>query len=176
MRNRYVLLIDLPLIFLAACGAFLLRFDWFFATNRPEWVPFLVIALVLKPMIFMAFGLYGRYWMYATANDLVVVVMGVTAASGVLALLVGIGMTTHAIREFSRSVMLIDWLLTIVAIGGLRFGLRLLNDRHMVRIGSTVGAATEPSGGWCRRCRRRRAARDSTESWAELASCGAPGR
>ena len=139
MRNRYVLLIDLPLIFLAACGAFLLRFDWFFATTRPEWVPFLVLALVLKPMIFMAFGLYGRYWMYASANDLVVVVMGVTAASGVLALLVGIGMTTHTIQEFSRSVMLIDWLLTIVVIGGLRFGIRLLNDRHMVRIGSQSG-------------------------------------
>ena len=139
MRNRYVLLIDLPLIFLAACGAFLLRFDWFFATNRPEWMPFLIVALVLKPIIFMAFGLYGRYWLYATANDLVVVVMGVTAASGVIALLVGIGMTTRTIQEFSRSVVLIDWLLTLVAIGGLRFGLRLLNDRRMVRIGSRAG-------------------------------------
>ena len=106
MRNRYLLLIDLPLIFLAACGAFLLRFDWFFATNRPEYVPFLIAALILKPIIFMAFGLYGRYWMYATANDLVAVVMGVNAASGILALLVGIAMTTNAIQEFSRSVML----------------------------------------------------------------------
>ena len=139
MRNRYVLLIDLPLIFLAACGAFLLRFDWFFATNRPEWMPFLILALVLKPIVFMAFGLYGRYWLYATANDLVVVVMGVSAASGVIALLIGIGMTTRTIQEFSRSVVLIDWLLTLVAVGGLRFGLRLLNDRHMVRIGSKSG-------------------------------------
>ena len=104
MRNRYLLLIDLPLIFLAAYGAFLLRFDWFFATNRPEFVPFLLTALLLKPVVFTAFGLYGRYWMYATANDLLVVVMGVTAASGLLALLVGIAMTAHAIPEFSRSV------------------------------------------------------------------------
>ena len=139
MRNRYVLLIDLPLIALAACGAFLLRFDWFFALNRPEFVPFLTTALILKPIVFMAFGLYGRYWMYATVNDLVVVVMGVTAASGALALLVGIGMTMHTIQEFSRSVVLIDWLLTIVAIGGLRFGIRLLNDRRVVRIGSLSG-------------------------------------
>jgi FlaA1/EpsC-like NDP-sugar epimerase len=139
MRNRYVLLIDLPLILLAACGAFLLRFDWFFPSTRPEFVPFLLTVVVLKPIIFMAFGLYGRYWMYATANDLVVVVMGVTAASGVLALLVGIAMTSHVIVEFSRSVMLIDWLLTLVAIGGVRFAIRLLNDRHVVRIGAHAG-------------------------------------
>ena len=131
--------IDLPLIFLAACGAFLLRFDWFFATNRPEVVPFLIAALILKPIVFMSFGLYGRYWMYATANDLVVVVMGVTAASGILSLIVGIAMTAHAIQEFSRSVILIDWLLTIVAIGGVRFAIRLMNDRHMVRIRAHSG-------------------------------------
>lgn len=139
MRNRYVLLLDLPLIFLAACGAFLLRFDWFFAVNRPEYVPFLIVALILKPTIFMGFGLYGRYWMYATANDLLVVVMGVTAASGVLALLVGIAMTMHTFQEFSRSVILIDWLLTIVGIGGIRFAIRLFNDRHIVRIGTQSG-------------------------------------
>ena len=139
MRNRYLLLIDLPLIFLAVSGAFLLRFDWFFATNRPEVVPFLMAALILKPIVFMSFGLYGRYWMYATANDLVVVVMGVTAASGILALIVGIAMTTHAIQEFSRSVILIDWLLTIVAIGGVRFAIRLMNDRHMGRIRAHSG-------------------------------------
>ena len=65
----------------------------------------------------------------ATANDLVVVVMGVTASSGVLAFLVGIGMTTHAIREFSRSVMLIDW--PSSASRGEGTAGRLLTDREL---------------------------------------------
>lgn len=30
MRNRYILLADLPLIAIAAFGAFALRFDWLF--------------------------------------------------------------------------------------------------------------------------------------------------
>jgi FlaA1/EpsC-like NDP-sugar epimerase len=139
MRNRYVLLIDLPLIFLAACGAFLLRFDWFFASNRPEYLPFLFIVLILKPIIFMGFGLYRRYWMYATVNDLVAVVMGVTAASAAVSFVIGLAMMTHLFQGFSRSVVLIDWLLTLVAVGGSRFSLRLLNERRSLRAGGDVG-------------------------------------
>jgi FlaA1/EpsC-like NDP-sugar epimerase len=137
MRNRYVLLLDLPLIALAAFGAFLLRFDWFFP-SRPEFLPFLAAALVVKPAVFMGFGLYGRYWKYASVRDLVAVTLGVTAASVVLGLLVAVAMVNRAIPEFSRSVLLIDWLLTVLAAGGLRFTIRLWNDR---RLGSAAGGS-----------------------------------
>ena len=137
MRNRYVLLLDLPLIALSAFGAFLLRFDWFFP-SRPEFLPFLGLSLLVKPVVFIGFGLYGRYWKYASASDLVVVAMGVTAASAVLSLIIGTAMMTHAIIEFSRSVLLIDWLLTLVAVGGLRFTIRLRNEPRFMNARSVA--------------------------------------
>jgi hypothetical protein len=63
MRNRYILLADLVAIVLCAVGAFVLRLDWFF-TRLPEYTAafrfFLVAALVVKPTILYAFGLYPR--------------------------------------------------------------------------------------------------------------------
>jgi FlaA1/EpsC-like NDP-sugar epimerase len=139
MRNRYVLLLDVLLIVLAAFGAFLLRFDWFFLSSRQEFLPFLAVALLIKPGIFMAFGFYGRYWLYATVSDLLAVAFGVTAASIALGLLVGAAVMTQALPEFSRSVLLIDWLLTMAAAGGVRFAIRLLGERRLIRTGKDSG-------------------------------------
>jgi FlaA1/EpsC-like NDP-sugar epimerase len=138
MRNGYVLVLDLPLIAIAAMGAFLLRFDWFFA-SRPEFLPFLIAALMVKPAVFMGFGLYGRYWKYASVSDLLVVVVGVTAASLLLGVIVVVAVSGRVINEFSRSVLLIDWLLPVVAIGGLRFTIRLWNDPSITRVAAGAG-------------------------------------
>ena len=69
MRIRYLLLADLLVIALATLGAFVLRFDWWFFRDRPEMLPYLVAALLIKPAIFYAFGLYRRFWQYAGALD-----------------------------------------------------------------------------------------------------------
>jgi FlaA1/EpsC-like NDP-sugar epimerase len=89
MRNRYILLADLPLIAIAAFGAFALRFDWLFLHSRAEFVPFLLVALAIKPLIFFSFGMYTRYWRYATANDLLSVCLAVFSASVVMTASVG---------------------------------------------------------------------------------------
>ena len=130
MRNRYVLLLDLPLFALAALGAFVLRFDWLFLTYRPEFFAFVAVALAIKPPTFAAFGLYRRYWKYATATDLVAVVVGASAASVLVGLVVSVAVMTRYMDAFSRSVLLIDWILTIAAAGALRFSIRLLAERQ----------------------------------------------
>src|SRR5512134_1827630 len=113
MRNRYILLGDLPLIAIAAFGAFALRFDWLFAGYRPEFFPFLFAALATKPVIFYIFGMYTRYWRYATANDLLAVSLAVSAASVVMAAVIGVGRAMGFVGDFSRSVLPIDWLLSM---------------------------------------------------------------
>ncbi len=60
MRNRYVLLADLPLVAIAAFGAFALRFDWLFPHYRSEFPYFVAAGLLVKPSVFFVFGLYGR--------------------------------------------------------------------------------------------------------------------
>ena len=58
MRNRYVLLADVAMFFVAVCGAFGSRFDWDFFRDRPEFIPYAVAALVLKPLVFYGFGMF----------------------------------------------------------------------------------------------------------------------
>ena len=61
MRNRYLFIVDVLAIMLAAWSAFAFRFGWLFTESRPEFIPFLLIAVGVKVTTFMAFGLYRRY-------------------------------------------------------------------------------------------------------------------
>ena len=82
MRNRYFLLLDLPFIWVAALAAFVLRFDLRFEVYRQEFLFFVVAASVLKPLAFMATGVYGRYWRYASIPDAITLLLASTVASG----------------------------------------------------------------------------------------------
>ena len=74
VRNRYILAADVLLIAFCAFASFALRFD--FVGLSDYYAPFrwyLVAALVVKPTVFHLFGLYRRYWKYASVWDLVLV-------------------------------------------------------------------------------------------------------
>jgi FlaA1/EpsC-like NDP-sugar epimerase len=133
MRNRYFLLLDIPLICMAALGAFVLRFDLAFEAYRQEFAYFVVAAAILKPLSFFAAGVYGRYWPYASVTDLISLVLAATGASMVVALTLVGGLWSGILPSFSRSVVVIDWLLTLSLIGGLRMAARLLREPHRAR-------------------------------------------
>jgi FlaA1/EpsC-like NDP-sugar epimerase len=128
VRNRYILLMDLPLIAVAAFGAFALRFDWLFLHYRPEFTAYLVSAIVLKPLIFFPFGMYARYWRYGTAQDVVAIGLAASASAVGMAVFVGAGLATGFLPWFARPVLLIDWLLTLALTGGLRMSVRIIGD------------------------------------------------
>ncbi len=71
---------DVPIIVLAALGAFVLRFDWFFASFQRELVRFAIAAVLVKPIVFYAFGLYSRFWRYASGRDMLAVVLAVSTS------------------------------------------------------------------------------------------------
>ena len=131
MRNRYLLLADIPLIVVCAFLAFALRFDQAFGfdpVRRDLFLWFAAAAVLVKPPIFLVFGMYARYWRYATTGDLLVVSFAVGASTLALAVLIGAATLLHYIENFSRSILLIDALLTLVTAGGLRLSLRVIAD------------------------------------------------
>lgn len=128
-RNRYVLLADLVGFACATAGAFALRFDLSFAAHRQEFLPFLTAALIVKPTTFFLFGMYRRVWRYTSASDLVGIVLATSAASAVLAVVAMVNIVGHYYTGgMSRSVMFIDWLLTLAFAGGLRLSIRLMYE------------------------------------------------
>jgi FlaA1/EpsC-like NDP-sugar epimerase len=131
MRNRFVLLADLPLIGIAAFGAFAARFDWRFFEFRPEFALYVVAALAIKPATFLALGMYRRYWQYASIQEVLAVVIGVTASSIAMAIFVVIASLAGWIPSgFSRVVFFTDWLLTLMTAGGLRLAIRIAYETH----------------------------------------------
>ena len=141
VKNRYVFLADYPIILTAALGAFAARFDWRFYQERPEFLAYFIAALLIKPVVFLAIGMYRRYWQYASTPELLLVVTAVSASSVAMALFV-IGATVGGFLDdgFSRIVVLNDWILTLALTGGLRLVIRLVHDsRAHSRTGQLAG-------------------------------------
>lgn len=142
MKNRYVLLADLPLIAVAAYGAFATRFDLLFYHYRVEFPLYIIGALVIKPVVFFLSGMYGRYWRYASIQELTVVLIGVTASS--MAMFIYVLLVTTSEIYFSRIVLFTDWLMTLALAGGLRLAARVVHE-------STIPARSATSVGTQRR-------------------------
>jgi len=125
MRNRYLLLCDVPIVGMAAYGAFALRFDWYAPHSRQEFLPYLLAALLIKPAVFLGLGMYSRIWRYASVRDLIAVLTAVSVASAAMSVFVVAGVLSGELVEFSRAIVFIDWLLTLCATGGVRMAVRL---------------------------------------------------
>lgn len=130
LRNSLLILGDMFLIIVAALGSFALRTD--LGPRFKDYLPlafwFVVIALVFKPLVYNFFGLYRRMWMYASIQELKLIVVAVTSASVVLALIVTLLNAINIFPDFPRSIVPIDWLLSLVLVGGLRFSMRVLAE------------------------------------------------
>ena len=96
--------------------------------RRPEFPAFLVVAFLTKPAIFYGFGLYRRYWRYATVRDLNAVVLATLAAAVVMSLFVGLALPFGLVQELSRAVLVLDTLLTLLVVGGIRMSVRLVHE------------------------------------------------
>ena len=139
MRNRYLFLLDIVLLSVTPTLALVMRVDvsaWV-ASYAPALIQFTVLALIIKLAIFFLFGLYRRYWRYASVDELVSIILAVGSATLIVAgLFFGAGILgIDAGRSLPRSVPFIDGLLTMMVIGGTRFSVRVMahKRRHSER-------------------------------------------
>ena len=134
MKNRYVLLADLAVFVIAVFGAFGLRFDWYFFTNRPEFQPYVLAAPAIKAVVFYLFGMYKRFWRYATVDDVVALMIANSAASVAMAAFVSLAIFAFGFMvEFSRSVLVVDWILAACGVAAVRLSIRVIGESHIGR-------------------------------------------
>jgi len=127
IRNLYMLLVDILLTVAAVMGAFALRLDTLFRLYLPVAYWMIVICLLVKPAIYYIFGLYRRLWAYASMSELKLISLSVTVASAVVTTIVMV-LDASQLLNVPRLVLPIDWLLSMVFIGGFRFSLRLIAE------------------------------------------------
>ena len=131
IRNRFVLIGDIALIVVSVLGSFALRLN---VSQLPFYFPaalvMCAVALLIKIPVYYNFGLYRRLWIYASISELRLITVAVTTAtvltSGVMLLLINFKLIQPGMP---RSALGIDWLLSLVLIGGSRFALRILAEQ-----------------------------------------------
>jgi FlaA1/EpsC-like NDP-sugar epimerase len=130
MRNRFFLAIDVAALAIAALAAFVLRFDLRFAAYRDEFRFFLIASLLIKPTVLYVGGMYRRYWRYASVSDMAMLLAATTSASAVVGVAMVAGLWSGALPAFSRSVLVIDWLLSVCALGAIRAFARIVREQR----------------------------------------------
>jgi FlaA1/EpsC-like NDP-sugar epimerase len=133
LPNVLALLADILITIVSITVAFALRLE---GDRVADYIGSLywmiLISVLIKPIIYYFFGLYRRLWAYASINELTLISTAVSVASAVFSAVMLILYITQInstrILNFPRAILPIDWLLSLVGIGGLRFSIRLLAE------------------------------------------------
>lgn len=135
LRNRHLFALDVIAWCIAAPIALALRLDGF--TEHPKYlvalIAYLAVALPLRAAIFHAFGLYARYWRYASVGEGALIFLAVGTTTALLTFLFSLLVPWANLwnTDLPRSVPLIDGGLVFLATSGTRFSIRILERlRH----------------------------------------------
>ncbi|MDY6846906.1 MAG: nucleoside-diphosphate sugar epimerase/dehydratase [Chloroflexota bacterium] len=140
IRNRYLLLGDIFLSAVSVLASYMMRLELIaiFPTYQESLLWMLGIAVVVKPLVYYFFGIYRRLWRYASIRELVLILASVSTASMILGVammgLYGAGFFIG----FPRSVIIIDWLFTLIFVGGFRFIFRWIAETSSAAANSSL--------------------------------------
>ena len=113
------------LIALAYGLAFLLRFDFQIPAGYSDvfiWtLPFL---LIVRMVVFARYGLYQGMWQYVSMHDILGILKAVTLSSLIF---LG-GVLVFFGHGFPRSVFIVDWMLCLALVGGVRLAIRAFRE------------------------------------------------
>ena len=153
--NRYLFIIDLAIIGLSIVGAMLLRFDSLrFSEQALIYFPAALFPLLVRPPINVLGGLYSRAWAYASVGELarifVVVAIGSVVGIFVFYLVLsplGVAGTVTEAGRFPRSFFVLEGMLTLAGMGGMRFLIRAASESQGWRPGGADRRARSAADG-----------------------------
>jgi len=118
--------LDFVIISISYIAAYLLRFE---GVLLPQHTAFIVaslpVILIVKLIMFYAFGLYRGVWRYAGLYDVLAIFQATSLGSLVS---VGIIVALKGHPYGSKTVFMIDWLMTFVLVSGARILFRLYKE------------------------------------------------
>ena len=101
-----------------------------FAAAAEYWV-FIPLAAVVRPLMFVLAGAYLRVWRYPTVSDVTLIVSSLAAGSLVMAMAIFFVMQPSSFPGsvgFPRSALLIEFVLSLMVLGGIRFASRVRQE------------------------------------------------
>jgi FlaA1/EpsC-like NDP-sugar epimerase len=130
LRNRHIFITDILIIPVSILAAYILRLELFeiFDTYLYSLLWMTGLALIIKPIVYYFFGLYRRMWVYASIPEIKLIFFAVTTASVILTIPMLFFLYGRVFFAFPRSVLVIDWILSILMVGGQRFSFRVFSE------------------------------------------------
>jgi FlaA1/EpsC-like NDP-sugar epimerase len=130
IRNRHVFILDLIFIFIGLVVSYLLRLDYtiFVIDYIPTLRWMVVIALLVKPAVYFYFGLYRRFWMYASTREMIIILKAVFTSSILYYLALRIAIFFGVFLRLPRSIPFIDFIVSLLLVGGVRLIPRLMAE------------------------------------------------
>lgn len=134
MKNRFtfqvrtLLVGDIFLIVVSVLASFILRLNFSARLGdfRLQILTMILLAIMIKPLVYYRFGLYRRAWAYASVLEAKLIVTAVSVTAVLMFACFAVIQYFQIFHEFPRAVVPIDWLFSLVFVGGLRFSLRML--------------------------------------------------
>ena len=120
------ILVDIVVINIAYVSAYLLRYEGVLSDRNLDLIESsLPILILVKISLFSVFGLYKGEWRYIGINDMLQVFKSTSIGS---LLCMSAMFILFRSDEYSRSVFLIDYVLTLLMIGGTRVFIRVFRE------------------------------------------------
>jgi FlaA1/EpsC-like NDP-sugar epimerase len=130
LRNRHFFFIDAIIFAITPLLALILRLDGSVALApfKTGLSVIIVLFLTVQLSVFVALGVYKRYWRYASMDELTQIAKATAIAAILQTLIFGTlySLNSFGIEKLPRSLPLLDGLLSVVLVGGLRFSIREL--------------------------------------------------
>ena len=125
-RRIAEVILDFIIISVSYVTAFILRFEGAaFGINIPIIVESLPIVLIIKLITFYLFGLYRGVWRYIGLYD-VIAIFKATSFGSILSIVFLLFL--FRFQHYSRTVFIIDWLITFISISGARILFRIYKE------------------------------------------------
>lgn len=125
-RRLLEIFVDFCLISSVYVFAYLLRFEGVLTADLHQLiVKSFPVILVIKLACFALYGLYQGLWRYLGLSDILTIFKAVTVGSVVSSLIL---LYLWRFEGFSRAVLIVDWMLTFLAVGGARVAERLIDE------------------------------------------------
>jgi len=130
LRTVAVVLHDLAAALTAWAGAYWLRFNFDIpAVFMEAMINSMAIVVIVQGGVFHAFGLYRSIWRFVGLRDLKRILM---AAGTAILTVSAVLFMTQRLELIPRSVLLLDFILLVLFIGGARFTYRAWKDGHFI--------------------------------------------
>jgi FlaA1/EpsC-like NDP-sugar epimerase len=139
-RRLVVFFLDILLIGVAFISAFLLRFDFKIPAEFSALFNHgLLVALIVKPVVFLLSGLYRSLWRYASLQDGVEIAKVVTASSVIFGFIL---MYLRHFAPYPRSIFILDWFLLFALLAASRLVWRVYRETVIIPRTGKTGQST----------------------------------